>query len=72
MKLLGGHSFGNIHTNNIDFILANRGYIFQARATLSGEKRDNVHQSSPDSRSQMDEVLSLAVLVTVHAEGGSL
>lgn len=57
------------YTNKIDLILSS--YIFQTRATLSGEKSDNMHKLSPDSRSQMDEVFSLAILITIHAEGGS-
>lgn len=72
MKLFGGHGFGNIHTNKIDLILANRGYIFQTRATLSGGKSDNTHKLSPDSRSQMGGALSPAALIRTHAEGGSL
>lgn len=70
MKLFGGHSFGNIHTHKIDFILANRGYSFQTRVTLSGGKSDNMPNLSPDSRSQMDEVLRPAVLIAIHAESG--
>lgn len=57
------------YTNKIDLILSS--YIFQTRATLSGEKGDNMHKLSPDSRSQMDEIFSLAILIPIHAEGGS-
>lgn len=57
------------YTNKIDLVLSS--YIFQTRATLSGEKSDNMHKLSPDSRSQMDEVFSLVILITIHAEGGS-
>lgn len=70
IKLFGGHSFGNIHTFKIDFILANQGYSFQTRPTVSGEKSGNMPNLSPDSRSQMDEVFSPAVLIAIHAESG--
>lgn len=72
MKLFGGHGFGTIHSNKMDLILPNTGCIVQTRATLSGEKSGNMHTLSPDSRSQMDEVLRFVILIVIHAEGGSL
>lgn len=59
-----------MYTTKIHLILRNRSCTFQQQL-LSLGKNVNV-QSCPTTPSQMDEVLSLAILVTFHVEGGSL
>lgn len=69
--MFGEYSFGNTYINKIDLILVNRGYMFSNK-DYSVWGKNNMHKLSPDSRSQMDEVLSFAILVAFHTEGGSL